>query len=85
VGCLELARCRERMSLGNMEQSRQQKLMRSTQADEGKVAMIGLGRGTAVRVRSQLSSQAGAVGVGLFRPTQPPAGRNACISGSLLL
>jgi hypothetical protein len=55
--------------------------MSPSQADEGKVAMIGLGRGTAVKVRSRLSSQAGAVGVGLFRPTQPPAGRNACILG----
>jgi hypothetical protein len=42
--------------------------MSPNQADEGKVAMIGLGRGTAVKVRSQLGSQAGAVGVGLLGP-----------------
>jgi hypothetical protein len=64
------------MSLGNMEQSRQQKLMRSTQADEGKVAVIGFGRGTAVKVTvgSRSSSQAGAAGVAYHRPLSLQAG-----------
>jgi hypothetical protein len=64
------------MSLGKLGQSRQLKLMRSTQADEGNVAMIGLGRGTAVEVRSRLGSQAGAAGTGL---TACSASRQNCL------